>query len=97
MDQLTEDDFAAWANQPITLMVRDYMLEEHETMRDLTESALFEDNVFGNGLSGLEQLGLEAAMRMAAIRGIEHFTNFDVLVDNLFPEPEKEEQKNEED
>ena len=84
MQNITRHDFEQWANSPMTMKVRDYMLKEHEAMGKLTDSLMLENTVYAEGLSPLEALGLESAMKLSVIKGIELFTNFDALVGELF-------------
>ncbi len=92
MDNITRADFEQWANSPITMKVRNYMLKEHASMSNLNDSAMLENTVYTEGLSPLEALGLESVMKLSVIKGIELFTNFNVLIEELF-----EEQTNEQD
>lgn len=86
MENITRHDFEQWANSPMTMMVRDYMLKQHQSMNRMTDSAMLEKTVHTQGLSPLEALGLESAMKLSVIKGIELFTDFNALEGELFEE-----------
>ena len=91
MEHMTPADFEQWANLPMTMKVRDHMLNQHAEMRDLTESAMIEQTVYAKGLTPLEALGLEAVMKMSVVRGIELFTDYESLSNSLFSGDESDE------
>lgn len=91
MDNLTLQDFQAWVNDPMTIKVRDYLIDEIEDLSRLDHSQLLIDNVYTDKLTPLEALGVESVMRLAAVRGIELFTDTDSLCVNLFPSTGEEE------
>ena len=84
MDQLTLSDFEQWVNDPMTIKVRDYLLSERASMNSLDDSNILEANIYGEELSALERLGLESAMRLSVIKGIDLFTNWDDLSIKVF-------------
>lgn len=67
------------------------MLKEHAEMTDLSQSGMIEKSVYSDGLTPLESLGLESAMRMAVVKGIELFTDIDRLEGDLFAGESNEE------
>lgn len=79
------EDFTQWANSPVTIFVRNHLLKEREEMNHLDGSAMMQKTVYSNNLTGLEQLGLESAMRLSVVKGLEAFTDFDELSNQLFP------------
>jgi hypothetical protein len=85
MEHLTLADFEQWVNSPMTCMVRDYLLKERASMNSLDDSRLLEGNAYGQDLTALEALGLESAMRLSVVKGIDLITNFDDLQSALFP------------
>ena len=50
------------------------------------DSSLAEQAVFRGDIESLQKIGLDSAIRMATVRGIELFTDVDALVDELFQE-----------
>ena len=50
------------------------------------DSSLAEQAVFRGDIESLQKIGLDSAIRMATVRGIELFTDVDALADELFQE-----------
>ena len=48
--------------------------------------SLAEQAVFRGDIESLQKIGLDSAIRMATVRGIELFTDVDALADELFQE-----------
>ena len=86
MDNLNINDFKQWANDPMTIKVRNYLLEHRAILNTLDGSMIMEKAAYSNDLTGLEVLGLESAMRMAAVKSIDMLTDFDDLAENMFKE-----------
>ena len=84
MENLTKADFTDWSRLPMTVKVRNHLLKERESMNSIDGSGLIEKNTYAEGLSSLEALGLESAMRASVIRGLDVFTNFDELSEDMF-------------
>ena len=86
-DAINPVDFEQWANHPVTAFVRNKLTEQRNEYAkldySLAEYAL-------NNPEDLNKLGLDSAMRMATVRGIELFTDFDTLYAEFFPEASEE-------
>lgn len=93
MTDLTRADFLEWANHPMTAKVRNAVLEERASMDSISGSLMLERaaNKYADGLTALEALGLESAMRASAITGLEYFTDFENLSHVLFGEVDSDE------
>ena len=82
-------DFAEWANNPMTVAVRDHLIERRSLYNNLDCNTLAQSTVYGQGLNPLDKLGLVSVMNLSVISGIEEFTNFEVLEESMFPEEVK--------
>ena len=61
-------------------------LTEQADKYNKLDSSLAEQAVFRGDIESLQKIGLDSAIRMATVRGIELFTDVDALVDELFQE-----------
>ncbi len=61
-------------------------LTEQASKYNKLDSSLAEQAVFRGDVESLQKIGLDSAIRMATVRGIELFTDVDALVDELFQE-----------
>ena len=89
MENLSMADFEQWANDPMTIKVRDYMLTQREEMNNVDGSGMLERAVHGNDMPSIEAMGLDSIMRASVIRGIDTFTDWDGLSVALFPSQEE--------
>lgn len=83
-EAITAAEFAQWANDPVTCYVRNKLIEQRNEYANLDET-LAEQAVYSKD-ADLQQLGLDSALRMATIRGIELFTDTDSMFLEWFPE-----------
>ena len=94
MEDFNEAEFESWANHHVTCRVRNHLIEVREEMNKIESSRLLESNAYTDQLTPLEMLGMESVMKMSVIKGIDTFTDFDALFQELLPE-EKEGPKDE--
>jgi len=66
-------------------LVRNKLVEQASQYSTL-DSSLAEQAVFRGDIESLQKIGLDSAIRMATVRGIELFTDVDALADELFQE-----------
>lgn len=66
-------------------LVRNKLVEQANQYSTL-DSSLAEKSVFTGDIESLQKLGLDSAIRMATVRGIELFTDSDALCNELFEE-----------
>ena len=83
MENLSLEEFTQWARDPVTMKVRDYLLELRERM-NVDQSSVLDKAVLGD-MPSLETIALDSVMRAATIQGIDAFTDFDRLAEDLFP------------
>lgn len=84
-DNVTIADFQDWINSPVGCLVLSKLTEQASEYNKL-DSSLAEKAVFRGDIESLQSLGLDSAIRMATVRGIELFTDIDALADELFKE-----------
>ncbi len=61
-------------------------LTEQANEYNKLDSSLADKAVFRGDIESLQKIGLDSAIRMATVRGIELFTDVDALADELFQE-----------
>lgn len=86
-DVINPVDFEQWANHPVTVFVRNKLIEQRNEYSKL-DGTLAEHAIYNP--EDLSKLGFDSAMRMATIRGIELFTDTQSLYEELFPEAAQE-------
>ena len=84
-ENVTIADFQEWINSPVGCLVLSKLTEQANEYNKL-DSSLAEQAVFRGDVESLQKIGLDSAIRMATVRGIELFTNIDALADELFQE-----------
>lgn len=77
-------EFHDWANHPVTCRVRNHLISELRETDTVSGSGILKNNAYGQGLNPLEALGVESAMRLSVVKGIEAFTDFDSLPESVF-------------
>ena len=88
VEQPTPDEYMSWVNNPVTCWVRNVLVQERNNQVSLDNSkADFTAN--GNDDYDLQKIGLDSAMRMAVVKGIDLFTNTDEFYAEHFPESEE--------
>ena len=65
--------------------VRNYLIKQAQEYNTLN-SSLSERAVFAGDIESLQTLGLDSAIRIATVRGIELFTDSEALQNELFEE-----------
>ena len=74
-DQPTADEYKSWVNDKVTCYVRNTLIQERQNLVSLDNSkADFTAN--GNDDYDLQKIGLDSAMRMAVVKGIDLFTHY---------------------
>ena len=84
MEELTPDEFDRWANDYVTVAVRNHVLKKRQEHSTLDDNPTFNRNKFADGLKPLEAIGLVTAMSLSVVTGTEYFTDFDILRAELF-------------
>jgi len=83
---ISRKDFQQWMSLETTSEIRNLLVSEAQHYATLNYS-LADETANEGELPSLEKLGLDSAMRMSVVKGIELFTNTDNLAEMLdFPE-----------
>ena len=82
-ENVTIADFQEWINSPVGCLVLSKLAEQANEYNKL-DSSLADKAVFRGDIESLQKIGLDSAISMATVRGIELFTDVDSLADELF-------------
>lgn len=82
--EITKEDFASFINSPVWKLYEKYLKRERGERDSLSDSHMMQLNAYSEGLSGLEALGLEAAMKMACVVTIDFALDMASFEDELF-------------
>jgi hypothetical protein len=90
LEKPTKTQFEQWVNDSTTCYIRNLLAEQAQNEASLNFS-LSDQMVNDEGEYSLERLGLDAAVKMAVVKGICYFTDTNSLRDALdFEEGEDE-------
>jgi hypothetical protein len=87
IEQPTADEYKSWVNDKVTCWVRNVLIQERQNLSSLDNSKA-DFTVNGNDDYDLQKIGLDSAMRMAVVKGIDLFTDYDQFYAEHFPESE---------
>ena len=92
IEQPTADEYKTWVNDKVTCYVRNKLIEQRKFHSSL-DNSLADFTAHGNSDYDLQKIGLNAAMSMAIVKGIDLFTDHDQFYAEHYPESEAKDAK----
>jgi hypothetical protein len=69
---VTKEDFNSFVSLPMWEMYRKFIISEIEIRDSLSTSQILQKNTYSDGLSPLEALGLESAMKLSCVAALDY-------------------------